>query len=381
VQFGVSLFPMTKLPLLALLLAAALPLAGCPTTDDDDSSPPVSTGPSFAVVATTDFSVGALATVDLETFAVADEITAITGDPVVFADGGLLFQINRHMYDNVRVYDPEQLTTPILEFSTGAGSNPYQAALCDGAIFVIRYDSAELGIYSLDTGLPVGAIDLSAWADSDGYPEMSSMIRRGTTLYVGLERLTRGGSIWPGAPGGGRVLEIDCATRGVTREWTASNNVRVLPHPTDPDALWLLDGVLFNEDKSPALDGGLRELPLDAVAPGTHLLTDTAAGGNLIGIAVGAEGRGILVTADATHNHVHCLDTADWSLTLLSSHLQWVPQVVPDGHGEGWVVFRTAEEPLEHPAGIAVYDLATCEERTTDGWLDFSLEPYSAAFF
>lgn len=364
-----------------LLAAAALALVGCPTTADDDSFPPGPVPASFAAVATTDFSVGALATVDLEDFTINDEITATSGDPVVFADGGLLFQINRFMHDNVRVYDPAELTTPILEFSTGAGSNPHEAALCDGAIFVTRYGSAELGIYSLDTGLPLGAIDLSAWADPDGFPEMSSMVRRGETLYVGLERLDRDGDYWLGAPGGGRVLEIDCAARAVTREWTAGSNVQVLAHPTNSDALWLLDGVLFDDFGEPSFDGGLRELALDAAAPGTHLLTDTAASGNLIGLAVGAGGRGILVTADATQHHVHCLDTADWSLTHLSSHVQWVPQVVADDRGEGWVVFRSGEEPLEYPGGIAVYDLVTCEERTAGGWLDFSLEPYSVAFF
>ncbi len=367
---------------LALPLIALLTSQGCVTSpggsgDDDDSSAD-SAFQTHAVVTTTDFSVGALATVDLDTRELREEITATSADPIVRVDSGLVFQINRWMFDSVRVYEPPDLQQPVLEFSTGAGSNPHDAVLCDGAIFVTRYHEAALGVYDLDTGIGLGEIDLSPWADEDGIPEASTLVRRGTTIYVGLQRMIREGAFWPADPDGGVILEIDCEAREVTGEWSTGPNVAIQAHPMDDDALLLIEGIYTDESGAITLDGGLRTLDLLDDAPGPIEIDEDTVGGNIVAVAVGPDGRGLLITADALEHHVHGLDLVAGTTQLLDSTTAYIPEARANDRGEAWVVRRAPLDDLEAGGGLAVYDLAAFEQVA---WIGTSLEPFSIDFF
>ena len=61
-----------------------------------------------------DYSVGALATFDLDTETLTENVSSISGDPVVVMDSGLLWQLNRYQYDTLRKYDPSN-TGPLKE--------------------------------------------------------------------------------------------------------------------------------------------------------------------------------------------------------------------------------------------------------------------------
>ncbi len=375
--------PQRALP--TLLLTWTLAAVGCPTgadddAGDDDAGDDDDGGQTHAVIATTDFAVGALASVDLDDGTVVDEITATSGDPVVWSDGGRVFQLNRFMFDSVRVHEPPALEVPALEFSTGAGSNPYAVAWCAGALFVVRYDRDSIGIYDPASGLPVGEVDLAPWADADGLPEASTLVRRGETLYVGLERLDRDGEVWLPAPGGGAVLEVDCAAREVVREWATGPNVKVQAHPWRDDALLLIEGVLFETWNVPALDGGVRTLDLTSGALGAVDLDEQAIGENIVGVAADAQGRGVLVSAGSETHTIHCLDMTDWSVETAAVTDYFIPEVRSNDRGEAWLPMRAGPADPGTPGGIAVYDLASCEERA-GGLIGFSLDPFSVAFY
>lgn len=365
----------------AILLFALGFAAGCVSSPggpaDDDDSAGDGEGQTHAVVTTTDFSVGALVTVSLDTHEV-QEVTAISSDPFVRVDAGLVFLINRWMFDSVRVYEPTNLQQPLVEFSTGAGSNPHDAVLCKGAIFVSRYDVDSLGVYDLDTGIPLDEIDLSAWADEDGSPEASTLVRKGGTLYVGLQRMIREGSFWPADPDGGGVLEIDCATREVVRSWTTGPNVSIQPHPQHDDALLLLEGVFMDESGAVALDGAIRTLDLDEEAPGAVELDEATVGRNIVSVAADDSGRGLLISADLEEHHIHSLDLITGELEELVATSAYIPAVRVNDRGEAWVVRRAPPDDLEAGGGLAVYDLETYEEVA---WNGTNLEPFSIDFF
>ena len=376
----------SRIPFLLFLLPAAA-LLGCPSDegdddsgsagDDDDSATPEAHH-TRALIGTTDFTVGALAEVALDTLEVTDEITATTGDSVVRVDGGYVIVINRFQHDSVRLYDPDDLLTPRTEFSAGAGSNPQEALLCAGRLFVTRLELDSIGVYDPESGLPVGDVDLTAWADDDGIPEAATMARVDDSLYVGLQRLDRDDA-WLPAADGGRVVEVDCDTMEVARGWTTAPNVVVREHPRRSGALLLSDGPYWTADNLVATEGGVRELDLAEDEVGDYLLTEESLGGHIVGLVASASGYGLLVTAEDEGHRILCLDMEDWTTTELAFTSGWIPEVGVSDQGLAFVPIRGWIDP-QLQGGVVVYDLQDCSNVTGDDWLRFSLDPFSVAF-
>ncbi len=378
---------------LLLLLFLFLFLTGCPTgvSDDDDDGSPAdddtdgdddTTDPpqTVAYVATSDGSVGALATVALDDWAIEDQLTALTGDTVLTVDGGKLFAINRYEHDSIRIYDPQNLNTPQVEFSTGSGSNPHQALFCDGSVFVTRYSEASLGVYDPDIGLPVSTVDLAPYADDDGIPEASNMVRIGDSLYVGLHRLDRDNG-WAAAAGGGLVAQVDCASKEVVQTWTTGNNVNLMVHPLDPEQLLLTDGLFYDENYAVTLDGGAHELaPAADDEVGEYLLTEDVVGGNVAGLAANENGHGILISAEDAGYRIFCLDMTDWSLEELEFTTSYLSDIEINDRGEVFIAARTSWLDPGSLGGLIVYDAETCDSLTGDDWITFSLDPNSVTF-
>ena len=103
-------------------LPLTLLLTGCPPPGGSDPGGDSGAAGPQAIVASvaSDYSLGALATVALDDWSVADELAAVSGDPLVVQDGDWIFQINRGGYDNIRVYEPGRWDAPLHEFSAVA---------------------------------------------------------------------------------------------------------------------------------------------------------------------------------------------------------------------------------------------------------------------
>lgn len=381
--------------LAAALLAVA---AGCtPASDDDDSAgadddsagadddtagdDDVAAGATHAVVTTTDYSVGSLALVELDGWAVQDEIVTTSGDPSVTVDDGTILVVNAFGADNLTAYDPEDFSAPLFQVSTGAGSNPRRVASCGGAYFVTRYEEASLLVLDPGTGQTVGTVDLSGWDDGDGTPEAFSAVALDDTLYVSLQRFERAGYVWTPAADGGRILEIDCGTRTVLREFTTGPSPTLARHPMDPGKLLVFEGVYYDETFAVAQDGGARVLD-----PGTGALDagytwpEAEVGGNLAGFGGLASGKGILAVGTDTGSRIYCADLAAGTATLLDESTSFVNDVAADDRGDVWVVQRVSWLDPESDAGLRIFEAETCTERTAGGWIATSLEPYAVAF-
>lgn len=199
------------------------------TTETDTSSPQESTD-NRLIMATVamDYSVGALATFDLDTETLTENVSSISGDPVVVMDSGLLWQLNRYQYDTLRKYDPSNLQVPLKEVSLApevGSSNPHDVAVCGGNVFVSLYGVPSLPILNIDTLETIESIDLSQWSDEDDIPEASSLVVVDDQLFVGLQRLDRSDGF---SPLTSVALQIDCNTNAVVNSWEMGSNIEVI---------------------------------------------------------------------------------------------------------------------------------------------------------
>lgn len=252
-------------------------------------------GAGQLVATTTDYSVGSLAVLDLETGRLGDDLAPTSGDPSVVATGGRAIQLNGFLNDFVRVYDPAEWGAPLAEFGTGQGSNPHGAALVGGALWLTLYGTASLEARDPEDGALRHTVDLSPWADADGLPEASSLLVVDGTLLVALERLDRGDG-W--LPGEGVVLAVDPADGAVLREWRTGPSPRLWPRPSAPGEAWLVTGSYRTVDgwSVPALDGEVR--PLHVVdGPGAAVWVEAERGERVDAWTEGEDG-GIIALLD-----------------------------------------------------------------------------------
>lgn len=201
---------------LALVISAQALLAGC--TDDDDDSTTTGTGGTggaggtggtggqsavpFAVVSTaaSDFSAGAHSLiVGRAPFAATNNLDPSGSDLAIAARGRSIYRMERFMVDTIRKYDASNPGTRIWQFSaksaSEASANPYDLVfVSDIKAYLIRYGSAKAWIVNPSVGVSeeaqfkIGELDLSAYADADGVPEMSAAAVAGGKLFIALQR-------------------------------------------------------------------------------------------------------------------------------------------------------------------------------------------------
>ncbi len=321
-----------------------------------------------AVLATVseDYSVGALATVDLETWAVADTLTDISGDPAVVVSGGYVFQLDRFGYDTVRVYTPGAFSEPIAEFALEDLANPHDVVVCDGLAFLSAYGGAELAVHDPRTGHREGGVDLSAFDDGDGSPEPSRLVLAPNgKVYAGLHQFDQGKG-WVAT--GGTIVEVDCATRAVTNSWAA-------PTPDVYDNPGAPSNVLVHSAST-----GFYLLDTDSGALSDLLLADATIGASVDGVAAWGDGAVVTTFDDAYGYAVGCVDLTAWTYAEAERSPNYLTGIAANDRGEVWIGARTHWATPGAPNGALVYDGASCEART-DAPITTLLAPFSVAFY
>lgn len=367
-------FPKYATHALSLALFAII---GC-----DTKSPPSSPGDgvdtgvltdqhSTAVVTTVagDYSTGSFATVAIDTLNVRDELFITSGDPVVRADEGHIFQINRLGYDYVRLYMPGQWLEPVWEQGVGENSNPHDANICGGQLYISLYDKDYIAIHDLDLGILVGTVDLSLFNDGDEQgPEASRLVEVEGRLYAGLNRLNRNND-WKSE--GGVVVEIDCDTQEITRHWEVGGNTKIYPRPEEKK---LLVATHASDTESALL------LTIDLESGDTTILMDTGTQ-NIVGVATKDDRAiGISVEEDYSHYAIHCFDFNAGTWSTIEETDSFLTGVYANDNGDAWITAGRPWINLEAPSGIFVYDIETCTSKA-DEPIQFSLYPYSMAFY
>jgi outer membrane protein assembly factor BamB len=373
---------------LLLIISCIFLVTGCSapeTTDPQPTLEPTPAGPpsgqSTAVIATVadDYSVGALATMDLQNKNLEDNLTTVSSDPVVVTDEGWVFVINRYHYDSIRVYAPGEWNAPRLEFSTGDLSNPQDVDICAGNLFVTMLKRDYLGVYEYATGLLVDTVDLSAFDDGDGSPEASTMVEVDGKLYIGLEQFDENNG-W--TPAGGTVIEVDCASRELLNAWKVGNAPTVHENPSDPDTILIRTGVFFNQDYSIALDGDIYIFNIVTGKLSDPLVSETDLEANLGPIVATSNGRALFISSDESWNYaLYCLDLSSGDIEKADTTDSYLASISINDRGEAWIAARAGFASPESPGGIMIYDVDGCKSLTGKDLLTLSLPPYSIAFY
>ena len=103
-----------------------------------------------------------------------------------------VYILNRLPQDNVIVLDRSDLMTPLIQYSTGNGSNPKDIAFfSEEKAYISLYERTQLLIVNPVTGVRWVSVDLSTFADADGLPEVSQLALYGSHLFAACQRLDR----------------------------------------------------------------------------------------------------------------------------------------------------------------------------------------------
>jgi hypothetical protein len=334
-----------------------------------------------AVIVTTDFETGLLATVGIRPpHRVTHPATPIHADAVVRVAGDRVYVVNRFLGDNLQVLDPAHGLTTLLQCSTGPGSNPHDVAvLAPDKAYVTRYDAKELWVVDPSATACAGflrrTVDLSPYADADGIPEMDQMAVVGDRLFVSIQRLDRTRRFAPA--GRSRLVVLDTATDAVVGDveltgGDAFGDSSGLPREPGTGKL-VVDEV---GDIQRTGDGGLERVdPFTLTAEG-FFVTESDLGGNITDFVLVSPTKAYaIVIDDQLHNILLAFDPSERRVTRrLLTRTQYLPAIAlaPDG------ILWLADDGLPAP-GIRLFDPSNDRELTRAA-IDVGLPPFSMGF-
>ena len=130
-----------------------------------------------------------------------DLLPTLTSDITINAYKNFFYRIERFQADNVTKFDISAPETPIWQFSTNdlgetGSSNPYDLLFVnDQKAYLLRYGTTLAWIVNPSAvtaaEFKIGELDLGAYADADGIPEMSAGVIAGDRVFIALQRLDR----------------------------------------------------------------------------------------------------------------------------------------------------------------------------------------------
>ncbi len=172
-----------------------------PTLQDDNFVPVIRSQYAVVSCSAPDFGSGAHALVDVEKpRSVKDNLLPAGSDIKMAAQGAFFYRIARFNADSVTKFSVDAPATPIWQYSTMdeddtmATSNPQSMIFASTTkAYIPRFNSDKMWVVNPDTttaeGFKTGTIDLSAYADDDGLPEMTQGVVVNGKLFLIVQRL------------------------------------------------------------------------------------------------------------------------------------------------------------------------------------------------
>ncbi|MGE0085781.1 MAG: hypothetical protein AB7S75_15330 [Desulfococcaceae bacterium] len=134
-------------------------------------------------------------------------LPTLVSDTSVSAYENFFYRIERYQSDNITKFDIAAPSVPVWQFSTldsgeTGSSNPYGLYFVSSQkAYLLRYGKSKAWIVNpsatVASAFKIGELDLSAYADDDGVPEMNSAVIANGKLFVTLQRLDQNNSWLP----------------------------------------------------------------------------------------------------------------------------------------------------------------------------------------
>ncbi|MFC1541466.1 hypothetical protein ACFL50_03340 [Candidatus Latescibacterota bacterium] len=305
--------PTTVQKLLSFAIIMLIPVtAGCIFDDDDkkDKDNNENTGDSshgkiFITTAVWGES-GNTAVYNIETSAFTDNLLPISQDNIAKTDGTYLYILERSGADAISKYDPSNISagSHIFQFSTGESSNPYDIVFSGSKAYLLLYGSNKIWIINPEAAdeasFKMGEIDISQWADDDGFAEPTIGFYYNGMVYVVLQRYdqtsyTAGTSV---------LIKINPSTDGIVDMNIKTNSidglnliVKNIVSGSLYENLLYLAGSTYGVS-----DEGVLKIDLDDLEYSqSKIITETTAGGNMAGVVVFEDGTGCISVYDETY--------------------------------------------------------------------------------
>ncbi len=335
-----------------------------------------------AVITTTDYSSGGLSSLDLATHTATLDHLTIHSDAVVRTYRDKVYILNRLPQDNVIVLDRSDLMTPLIQYSTGNGSNPKDIAFFSvEKAYISLYERTHMLIVNPVTGDSLGAVDLSTFADADGLPEVSQLALYGSHLFAACQRLDRDNGWAPAEFSTIAVVDVttdllvdaDADTEGVQGIVMAGKNPGAA---AQRGSKWFLSAVNSYTDLT---DGGIEVIDLVNLRSEGIVLDEATVGGNLSSLVMASDNEGYAVVTD--ENFVNTVKRLDLATQSVSQGLDGLSGGFVPGLGLfGTRLYILDQGSFGDPAsvGVKVYDVNTDE--LLAGPISTGLPPSSIAF-
>lgn len=335
-----------------------------------------------AVIVTSDFSTGSFSSLDLSTHVASNDLLTIHSDAVVRTYQDKVYIINRLGQDNVIVLDKNDLSTPLIQFSTSNGTNPHDIAfVSENKAYISRYNSQRLLIVNPATGDSLGSVSLAAFTDSDGIPEMSQMTIYGTHLFVVCQRLDQDNGFVPNDFS--LIAVVDVTTDTVVDmdpNSPALQGIVMASTNTASAARWGNKWVLSNVKTFGDLtDGGIEVIDLATMKSDGVVIGEDVLGGNVNALSMVFNGKGYVVVSDANFANLvkeFNIVTGAVGATLNNISGGYIPEL--GVFGEQLFVLDQGSFSDPTSGGVKVFDVYT--QSLVAGPINTGLPPLSIAF-
>lgn len=289
---------MKRLALSLLLLAACDQDQPAPLTTPD-LAPPPPPNQGTAIVATSDFVSGALASVELGSRAVRKDLDVVDAQPVVRIYDGKVYVLDQ-THGVLRVYDPAAGYKNPQEYPTGnadlpaAQANPHDVYVDRQRAYVTLYGAYMSN--AVDGGHALGVIDLGkpksgiqsflplsvVPADTDKNPDADRLFACGGQLFVVLQNLDRNHGYKPVGQGRLGYFDLSRAAPGDVQYISLLGQDPVaVALPGGECAQALVGHADYQIDDQPMGKGGIERVDLRAHVSMGLLLADTDLGGHV----------------------------------------------------------------------------------------------------
>ncbi|MBS12695.1 MAG: hypothetical protein CME19_13960 [Gemmatimonadetes bacterium] len=334
-----------------------------------------------AVIVTTDFSTGSLSSLDTQTLSPSNDLLLIHSDAAVRTHGDFVYVLNKLNGDNIIVLQKDNLATPVTQYSTGNGSNPHDIVFASSEkAYVSLYERDYVLIVNPATGDSLGSIDVSAYADEDGIPEISQMAILGDRVFVTAQRLNRDAFFSPTESS--LILVIDTQTDTLIDADADTEGVQgIVLAGTNPTSV-LQRGtklIISTVASFGAQDGGIEIVDLISLQMEGQKVSEESLAGDVGAMAMLDDTTGYIVVSDA--NFVSSVKRFDLSTGVVSDTLPdhsggFTPSLALKGSSL-WVLDRgTFSDPSV--AGVVIYDTST--NTRTSGPIGTGLPPSDIEF-